>query len=45
VLRNRENTLLTLLVQTWTVEERDYSEAVQGIWSTLVESVQNMPLE
>lgn len=45
VLRNRENTLLTLLVQTWTVEERDYSEAVQGIWGALVESGQNMPLE
>jgi len=45
VLHNRENTLLTLLVQTWTVEERDYSEAVRGIWSALVESVQSMPLE
>jgi sorting nexin-8 len=30
VLHNRENTLLALLVQAWTVEERDYSEAVQS---------------
>ena len=45
VLRNRENTLLTLLVQEWTAEERDYSDAVQRIWSALVESVQSMPLE
>ena len=45
VLRNRENTLLTLLVQAWTAEERDYSEAVQEVWSALVDSVQSMPLE
>jgi sorting nexin-8 len=45
VLHNRENTLLTLAVQTFAREEQDYAERVANNWMSLVEAVENMPLE
>ncbi|KAG8818633.1 Sorting nexin mvp1, partial [Serendipita sp. 399] len=45
VFHNRENTLLSLALQTWTAQERDYCEATLGIWNAIVEGVQTMPYE
>ncbi|THH17794.1 hypothetical protein EW146_g3094 [Bondarzewia mesenterica] len=45
VLHNRENTLLTQLVQTFAREEQDYAEGVAANWASLVEAVEMMPLE
>ncbi|RDX48205.1 hypothetical protein OH76DRAFT_1405121 [Lentinus brumalis] len=45
VLHNRENTLLTLAVQAFAREEHDFSEAAVTNWSSLLETVEGMPLE
>ncbi|ETW78740.1 hypothetical protein HETIRDRAFT_50485 [Heterobasidion irregulare TC 32-1] len=45
VLHNRENTLLTHLVQTFAGEEQEYAEGVAADWASLVEAVESMPLE
>jgi sorting nexin-8 len=45
VLHNRENTLLTQLVQSFASEERDYADAVAANWASLVQGVENMPFE
>ncbi|KAI0057256.1 hypothetical protein BV25DRAFT_1451241 [Artomyces pyxidatus] len=45
VLHNRENTLLTQLVQTFAQEEHDYTQSVAYNWGSLVEAVVAMPLE
>ncbi|KAI0272764.1 hypothetical protein BC834DRAFT_966732 [Gloeopeniophorella convolvens] len=45
VLHNRENTLLTQLVQAFAREERDFAEAVTANWAALVQGVENMPFE
>ena len=45
VLHNRENTLLTLAVQSFAREEHDFSEAAVATWSSLTEAVEGMPLE
>ena len=45
VLHNRENTLLTQLVQSFAREERDYADAVAANWASLVQGVENMPFE
>ncbi|KAI0050962.1 hypothetical protein FA95DRAFT_1630968 [Auriscalpium vulgare] len=44
VLHNRENTLLTQMVQTFAREEHDYAEGVASNWASLVEAVETMPL-
>lgn len=45
VLHNRENTLLTQLVQAFAREERDYAENVAANWASLMQGVESMPLE
>lgn len=45
VLHNRENTLLTRAVQSFAREENDFSEAAVTNWASLVEAVENMPME
>jgi sorting nexin-8 len=45
VLHNRENTLLTQLVQAFAREERDYAENVAANWASLVQGVESMPFE
>lgn len=45
VLHNRENTLLTQLVQSFASEEREYADAVAANWASLVQGVENMPFE
>ena len=45
VLHNRENTLLTQLVQAFAREERDYAENVAANWASLVQGVEGMPFE
>ena len=45
VLHNRENTLLTQLVQSFASEEQDYAEAVAANWVSLVQGVEGMPFE
>ncbi len=45
VLHNRENTLLTQLVQAFAREERDYAENVAANWASLVQGVEGMPSE
>jgi len=45
VLHNRENALLTQLVQSFAREERDYADAVAANWASLVQGVENMPFE
>ncbi|KAI0295396.1 hypothetical protein B0F90DRAFT_1751359 [Multifurca ochricompacta] len=45
VLHNRENTLLTQLVQSFAREERDYADAVAANWAALVQAVESMPFE
>jgi sorting nexin-8 len=45
VLHNRENTLLTLAVQTFAQEEQEYTESVMNTWGSLVEALENMPVE
>ena len=45
VLHNRENTLLTQIVRTFAHEEMQYAEHVVANWTSLVNAVENMPLE
>ena len=45
VLHNRENTLLTQLVQSFAREERDYANAVAANWVSLIQGVESMPFE
>lgn len=45
VLHNRENTLVTQMVQAFTREEQDFSERVFNNWVSLTEAVDAMPLE
>ena len=45
VLHNRENSLLTQLVQEFAREERDYAENVAANWASLVQGVESMPFE
>lgn len=45
VLHNRENTLLSLALQTFAKEERDFAEGVFANWAGLADEVENMPLE
>jgi sorting nexin-8 len=45
VLHNRENALLTQLVQSFAREERDYAQSVVGNWESLMQAVESMPFE
>ncbi|KAJ7623207.1 hypothetical protein FB45DRAFT_924904 [Roridomyces roridus] len=45
VLHNRENTLLTQIVQTFAREEQEFTENVANTWASLSETVSEMPLE
>ena len=45
VLHNRENTLLTLMVQAFAREEQEYAESVANNWLSLVDAVESMPYE
>lgn len=45
VLHNRENTLLTQLVQAFARDERDYAENVAANWASLAQGVEGMPFE
>lgn len=45
VLHNRENTLVTQAVKEFARAETSFSEAVAANWTSLVESVDGMPLE
>ena len=45
VLHNRENTLLTLMVQAFAREEQEFAESVANNWLSLVDAVENMPYE
>ncbi|KAJ4469550.1 hypothetical protein J3R30DRAFT_3550973 [Lentinula aciculospora] len=45
ILHNRENTLLTVLTQTFSREEQEYAEAVLNNWSSLTEAVEGMPFD
>ncbi|KAF5383512.1 hypothetical protein D9615_003614 [Tricholomella constricta] len=45
VLHNRENALLTQLVQKFSREEREFAESVVGNWVSLGEAVEGMPCE
>ncbi|KAG5638359.1 hypothetical protein H0H81_000493 [Sphagnurus paluster] len=45
VLHNRENALLTHLVQKFSLEEREFAESVVRNWISLGEAVEGMPYE
>ncbi|KAJ7765471.1 hypothetical protein DFH07DRAFT_810675 [Mycena maculata] len=45
VLHNRENTLVSQIVQTFTREEQDFAENVANTWASLSETVSDMPYE
>lgn len=45
VLHNRENTLLTVLVQAFSKEEQEFSQTVFNNWVSLCEGVEGMPSE
>ncbi|KAF9047100.1 hypothetical protein BDZ89DRAFT_1058168 [Hymenopellis radicata] len=45
VLHNRENTLVTVLVQTFTREEQEFAESIFNNWVSLSEGVEGMPFE
>ncbi|KIY49960.1 hypothetical protein FISHEDRAFT_57853 [Fistulina hepatica ATCC 64428] len=45
VLHNRENTLMTLLLQRFAKEERAFSEGVLVNWTQLSEAIEAMPVE
>ncbi|KAJ3761305.1 hypothetical protein EV360DRAFT_38122 [Lentinula raphanica] len=45
ILHNRENTLLTVMTQSFSREEQVYAEAVSNNWSSLVEAVESMPFD
>ncbi|KAJ6610221.1 hypothetical protein B0H10DRAFT_437803 [Mycena sp. CBHHK59/15] len=45
VLHNRENTLMSQMVQTFTREEQEFTENVANTWTSLGEAVSDMPFE
>jgi sorting nexin-8 len=45
VFHNRENTLLTLAIQTFAHDEQQSSEQIAANWTSLVNAVERMPLE
>ena len=45
VLHNKENTLLTQVVQAFAREEQDYADAVAANWGSLAQAVESMPFE
>ncbi|KAI9433431.1 hypothetical protein BJY52DRAFT_1198651 [Lactarius psammicola] len=45
VLHNRENALLTQLVQSFAREEQEYADAVAANWASLAQAVGSMPFE
>ena len=45
VLHNRENTLITIAIQTFAREETAYAGTICQNWSAMVDDVENMPLE
>ncbi|KAJ7890524.1 hypothetical protein B0H14DRAFT_3081669 [Mycena olivaceomarginata] len=45
VLHNRENTLVTQLVQTFAQEEQGFADNMGNTWASLSEAVSDMPLE
>jgi sorting nexin-8 len=45
VMHNRENALLTQLVQSFAREERDYAHSVVANWESLAQAVESMPFE
>ncbi|KAJ7334145.1 hypothetical protein DFH08DRAFT_750269 [Mycena albidolilacea] len=45
VLHNRENTLVTQLVQTFAQEEQGFADNMANTWASLSEAVSDMPLE
>ncbi|KAJ3934258.1 MAG: hypothetical protein NXY57DRAFT_994997 [Lentinula lateritia] len=45
ILHNRENTLLTVMTQSFAHEEQEYAEAILNNWSSLTEAVEGMPFE
>ncbi|KIK61749.1 hypothetical protein GYMLUDRAFT_73257 [Collybiopsis luxurians FD-317 M1] len=45
ILHNRENTLLTVMVQSFSREEQEYTEVVLNNWASLSEAVEGMPFE
>jgi len=45
VLHNRENALLTQVVQSFAREERDYAQTVAANWASLAQAVESMPFE
>ncbi|KAJ3865164.1 hypothetical protein EV359DRAFT_39426 [Lentinula novae-zelandiae] len=45
ILHNRENTLLTVMTQSFAHEEQEYAEAMLNNWSSLTEAVEGMPFE
>ncbi|KAJ7658108.1 hypothetical protein B0H17DRAFT_1171897 [Mycena rosella] len=45
VLHNRENTLVSQIVQTFVGEEQDFAENVANTWASLSETVSDMPYE
>ncbi len=44
-MHNRENTLLTQVVQLFAREEQEYAEAVAANWASLAQAVDSMPFE
>lgn len=45
VLHNRENTMLTMTVQTFAREEVEFSENVLNNWVALQDGIEGMPFE
>ncbi|KAF8216506.1 hypothetical protein K438DRAFT_1657825 [Mycena galopus ATCC 62051] len=45
VLHNRENTLVTQIVQTFAREEQGFAENMTNTWASLAEAVSDMPYE
>jgi len=45
VLHNRENALVSVAVQAFAREERDFAEQLRSNWATLSDNVENMPFE
>ncbi|KAF5387312.1 hypothetical protein D9757_005774 [Collybiopsis confluens] len=45
ILHNRENALLTVMVQAFGREEQDYTELVLNNWASLSDAVEGMPFE
>jgi sorting nexin-8 len=45
VLHNRENALLSQIVQTFAREEQSFGENMANTWASLAEAVTDMPYE